>query len=161
MVFEALVVVETVLCALMVVGAVRLQSQAPPAPEVVLGQRAWVAARFGMAEAKALGPLFKHLERTVRGALREAHRQQEQIRSRHAKPAGVLSPLVPPLMMVQQVPRRQRSEQLAELSHLVEQLEQMTIAIARYRGGIGMLAELRVPMRCLQAQAGPRARVRR
>lgn len=153
MFFEALVSMEAGLCALLVGAAVKSLADLAPNPELELGRRAWMAARFGMREAEALGPLFKHLGRATRNALREAHRLQDEIRSERErrKALGCLAPAA----SLWQRRRLHRSEALAELSHLVEQLEQMTCAIARYRGGTGMLADLRVPMRCLRA---PRSR---
>jgi len=153
MFFEALVVVEAGLCALLASSAVKSIMNMSPAPEVELCRRAWVAARFGISQAQALGPLFKHLQRAASKGLQEAHRLQDEIRGvreRHHS-SGWLAPAA----SLGQRRRIHRSTELAELCHVVEQLEQMTCAIARYRGGIGMLADLRVAMRCLQAPREP------
>lgn len=149
--FETLVVSELLLCTLLGVAALKVFAEIAPAPEVDLGQRAWIASRFSMAEADALGPLFRHLVRASRKGLQLSHRLQERIRTerlRHRSPR-VLSPVVG----LWQRRRTQRSAELAELSHLVEQLEQMGSALARYRAGRGGLMELRVPLSCIDAAA--------
>lgn len=149
--FEILVLLETLLCALLMASCVQALQEIAPTPEVDLGQRAWAAARFSMAEAGALGPLFKHLVRASRHGLRQAHQMQERIRTERGlrEPSGLLAPL----WSLWQRWRTQRSEELAELAHLVEQLEQMGYAVARYRAGRGGLMELRVPLSCMQAQS--------
>ena len=153
MVFEILVLTETVLCLMLLGCARQALSEVAPAPELDLGQRAWVAARFSMTQASALGPLFKHLVRASRHALQQAHSMQEQIRGeRERQSSGPLRPVV----SLWQRRRTQRSAELAELAHLVEQLEQMGGAIARYRAGVGRLMEVSVPLRCVQAAATER-----
>jgi hypothetical protein len=148
--FETLVALETLLCAVLAGRAVQILADIAPAPELELGQRAWVAARYGMAEAGALGPLFRHLVRATRSGLHQAHQIQEQIRSERARreSAGALAPLV----SLWQRRQSQRSAELAELSHLVEQLEQMSVALARYRAGTGRLMEVQVPLSCVHEQ---------
>jgi hypothetical protein len=146
MVFECLVVTEALLCLLLLGGFLQALSEIAPAPELDLGQRAWAAARFSMAEARALGPLFKHLVGATRHGLRQAHHMQERIRDqRERRSFGRFKRLV----VLWQRRRTQRSAELAELSHLVEQLEQMGAAIARYRAGAGRLMEVQVPLRCV------------
>lgn len=147
--FEVLLTIEVLLCLMLGAGMVRLLAELSPAPELDLGQRAWAAARFGMAEAAALGPLFRHLTRSAREGLQLSHRLQEQIRGERARQQAI-PPLAPVLGLWQRW-RVQRSAELAELAHLVEQLEQMSRAIARYRAGRGRLMELKVPMSCIAA----------
>jgi hypothetical protein len=148
MLFEVLVLTELLLCLLLLTAALQTLSAVPSAPELDFGQRAWVAAHFSMAEANALGPLFKHLVRASRRGLRLAHSMQERIRDeRERKASGALGRV----LSLWQRRRLQRSPELAELAHLVEQLEQMGCAIARYRAGLGMLMDLKVPLHCVQA----------
>ncbi|MGD8863405.1 MAG: hypothetical protein PVI30_25550 [Myxococcales bacterium] len=142
--FEVLLVVEAMLCALLGYATLRALEDADEAPEVALGQRAWSAARFGMAEARELGPLFSHLLRASRRGLREAHTLQTRIRAEraqagHGRLGGILLRR-----------RLQRSAELSELAHLVEQLEHMVSGVARYRAGLGGLTDLTVPLRCLE-----------
>jgi hypothetical protein len=119
-----------------------------------LGQRAWVAARFSMAEASALGPLFKHLGAASRHGLRTANMMQERIRhERERRSTGPFGQLLSPW----QRRRIQRSAELAELRHLVEQLEHMGTAIARYRRGPGTLMDIVIPLHCLKMAAGERS----
>lgn len=147
MLFEVLVVTEAMLCALLLASLLQALSDIAPSPELDLGQRAWAAARFSLAEARALGPLFKHLVQASRQGLRRAHHMQEQIRGqRERRSTGPLEPLA----SLWQRRRIHRSAELAELAHLVEQLEQMGAAIARYRAGAGRLMEVQVPLRCVQ-----------
>jgi hypothetical protein len=152
--FELLVLTEAVLCMLLVTAVLRALSELAAAPERDLGQRAWVAARFSMAQAKALGPLFKHLVGASRHALQLAHGMQERIRAERERRA--LGPLRPVVSLWQRW-RIQRSAELAELSHLVEQLEQMGSVIARYRVGAARLMELQIPLSCVQVAARARA----
>jgi hypothetical protein len=154
--FETLVALEALLCAALAGRAVQVLAEIAPAPELELGQRAWVAARYGMAEASALGPLFRHLVRATRGGLQQAHQIQEQIRSERARreALGALAPLI----ALWQRRQNQRSPELADLSHLVEQLEQMSVAVARYRAGTGRLMEVQVPLSCVHAQIRSAAR---
>ncbi len=153
MVFEILVVTEAFLCLLLLASAFQAASDVDPAPELNLGQRAWVAARFSMAEAQALGPLFKHLVGASRHALRRAHTMQERIRGeREQRSTGPLRPAV----SLYQRWRSRRSDDVAELAHLVEQLEQMGGAIARYRAGVGGLMDVQVPLRCVQVAGAER-----
>jgi hypothetical protein len=150
MLFEILVVTEAFLCLLLLVAMRQALFEIAPTPELDLGQRAWAAARYSMAEASALGPLFKRLVGASRQGLRLAHRMQERIRDqRERRSSGPLRPLAS-LWQRRQV---QRSAELAELTHLVEQLEQMGAAIARYRAGTGRLMEVQVPLRCVQQAA--------
>ena len=147
--FEILLGIEALLCVLLAVGVFQVLAEIAPTPEVDLGQRAWVAARFGMAEAAALGPLFKHLVRASRHGLQRAHGMQERIRNQRTsrqQPA-----VLAPLLSLWQRRQTQRSAELAELSHLVEQLEQLSRLLARYRAGTGGLLELTIPLRCMQA----------
>ena len=148
--FEILVAFEFLVCLLLAASIAQVLAEIAPAPEVDLAERAWIAARFSMDEASALGPLFKHLVRASRHGLRNAHRIQERIRSKRAShaPPGALAPVA----SLWQRWRAQRSKELAELAHLVEQLEQMSIAVARYRAGRGGLLELQVPLRCVQTE---------
>ena len=147
MLFEMLVLAEALVCLLLLGGALQALSEIAPAPELDLGQRAWVAAHFSMTEARALGPLFKHLVGASRHGLRHANHMQERIRDqRERRSSGRFKPVV----SLWQRRRTQRSAELAELAHLVEQLEQMGTAIARYRAGIGRLMEVQVPLRCVQ-----------
>ncbi len=143
---ELLVVVEGVLCLLLAVAMFQALFELPKTPELELGQRAWTAARFSMAEARALGPLFRHLVRASRHGLGRAHRMQERIRRTREHARG-------PLRSLWQRRVTHRSQELAELRHLVEQLEQMGHAVARYRAGAGGLMDLRVPMQCLHAKS--------
>jgi hypothetical protein len=156
--FEILVVTEVLICLLLVAAAQQALSELSPAPELDLGQRAWVAARFSMNEARALGPLFKHLVGASRHGLRLAHHMQERIRDERERCSSGRFRHVATLW---QRRRAQRSAEVAELTHLVEQLEQMGAAIARYRAGAGRLMELQVPLRCVQvagsATIGPTA----
>src|SRR5262249_35982153 len=147
-VVEILVMTEVVFCLLFLAAVMQTASEISPTPELDLGQRAWVAARFSMAEANALGPLFKHLVGASRQGLRLAHCMQERIREKRVRSAS--GPLSPVLSLWQRQ-RIQRSTELAELAHLVEQLEHMGVAIARYRRGPGSLMELVVPLHCLKA----------
>jgi hypothetical protein len=153
MLFEILVVTEVCLCLLLLATALEALSAVDPALELSLGQRAWAAARFSMAEARELGPLFKHLVAASRHALRQAHSMQERIRGeRERRSAGRFRPLV----LLSRRRRHQRAAELAELAHLVEQLEQMGGAIARYRAGVGRLMELQVPLSCVRVYNGRR-----
>jgi hypothetical protein len=152
--FEILLAIETLLCLLLVFGVVQVLSEIAVTPEVDLGQRAWVAARFSMAEASALGPLFRHLVRASRHGLRHAHVIQERVRTerssrRHPR-------VLAPVLSLWERRRTQRSAELAELSHLVEQLELMGNAVARYRAGMGGLMALKVPLSCVQARISSR-----
>jgi len=148
--------IEAVSCLLLAAGMLSWLLDGDPAPELDLGRRAWVAARFGMVQAEALGPLFRHLGHATRQGLRRIHRLQERIRCERQQRAstGALAVLASPWR------RRhaRRSAELAELRHLVEQLEQMGGALARYRAGTGRLMELQVPMQCLQGRRGRRRR---
>lgn len=151
--FEILVLTEALLCLLLLTAVLQALSEVSPAPELDLGQRAWVAARFGMAEARELGPLFKHLVGASRHGLRLAHLMQERIRDeRQRRSSGPFRPVV----SLWQRRRTQRSPEVAELTHLVEQLEYMGAAIARYRAGVGRLMDLQVPLRCVQVAATQR-----
>jgi hypothetical protein len=145
--FEVLLMVEVLLCGLLGYATVRVMDELDAAPEVALGQRAWMAARFGMAEARALGPLFTHLVGASRQGLRRAHALQSQIQAERTRgPRGRLG-----AAMLRR--RVQRSAELSELAHLVEQLEQMVSGVARYRAGLGGLMDLQVPLGCLTAAA--------
>lgn len=147
-VFEVLVLSEAVVCLLLLAATLQAASDVPQAPELDLGQRAWVAARFSMAEADALGPLFKHLVAASRHGLRLAHQMQERIRDeRERRSSGPFRPLT----SLWQRRRVYRSAELAELALVVEQLEHMGVAIARYRRGPGLLMEVVVPMNCLRS----------
>lgn len=148
--FEVLVLTEAVLCLLIVGAGLQALSEVSATPELDLGQRAWAAARFGMAQASALGPLFKHLVGASRHGMQLAHRMQESIREERDRRS---SGLMRPVWSLWQRRRTQRSAELAELTHLVEQLEQMGAAIARYRGGAGTLMELQVPLHSVQCAA--------
>lgn len=152
--FELLVAIEVVLCVLLAAGLVQVLAQIAPAPELDLGQRAWAAARFGMAEASALGPLFRHLVRAARRGLQHAHEIQEQIRSERSRQPSCIA--LSPLLSLWHRRQLQRSADLADLSHLVEQLEQMSRAVARYRAGTGGLMELQVPLSCMNGIARAR-----
>lgn len=153
--FEVLVATELLSCLLLLVIGLQTLMELPETPEVALGERAWVAARFSMAEAAALGPLFKHLVRASRHGLRLAHGLQESIRTERtrAQPQGALAPMLS-LWRRRQL---QKSPQLADLAHLVEQLEQMGWILAHYRAGAGRLMELRLPLSCLDAETSARA----
>ena len=157
--FEVLVATELLSCLLLIAVGVQALTQLAETPELELGQRAWVAARFSMAEAAALGPLFKHLVRASRHGLRLAHDLQEGIRTQRTQrqPSGALAPLLSLWR------RRQlhRSAELADLAHLVEQLEQMGCILARYRAGAGRLMELRLPLSCLNAETKARQSAQR
>lgn len=152
--FEVLVATELLSCMLLMAMGLQALRDLPETPEVELGQRAWAAARFSMAEANALGPLFKHLVRAGRHGLRLAHEMQESIRTQRASrlPSGVLGPLLS-LWRRRQI---HNSAELADLAHLVEQLEQMGWILARYRAGAGRLMELRLPLSCLDAETSAR-----
>jgi hypothetical protein len=152
--FEVLVATELLSCLLLIGIGVQALMALAETPELELGQRAWVAARFSMAEATALGPLFKHLVRASRHGLRLAHDMQEGIRSerRHKQPSGALAPL----LSLWQRRQLHNSAELADLAHLVEQLEQMGCILARYRAGAGRLMELRLPLSCLDAETSAR-----
>jgi hypothetical protein len=100
-----------------------------------------------MSQADRLGPLFRHLVRASRQGLQHAHRLQERVRRgrlERTRP-GPLGLLLSPCL------RRKvaRSDELMELVHLVEQLEQMAGALARYRAGVGRLMEVEIPLRCV------------
>jgi hypothetical protein len=152
--FEVLVATELFSCLLLIVAGVQTLKELPATPELELGRRAWVAARFSMTEANALGPLFKHLVRASRHGLRLAHDMQEGIRIKRSQnvPSGELAPLLSLWR------RRQlhKSSELADLVHLVEQLEQMSYILARYRAGAGRLMELGLPLSCLNAETSAR-----
>jgi hypothetical protein len=154
MFFEVLLVSEVVTCLLLVAIAVHALAELPEAPEVALGQRAWVAARFSMAEASELGPLFRHLVRASRQGLWLAHAMQEHIRTERIEqtPSGPLAPVLA-LWRRRQL---QRSAELADLAHLVEQLEHMGAILARYRAGAGRLIELHLPLSCINAETSAR-----
>src|SRR5687768_15759430 len=94
--FEVLVVTELLSCLLMLAVAVQSLRELPETPELDLGKRAWAAARFSMAQAAELGPLFKHLTRASRHGLRLAHELQEGIRVERTRtqPSGTLGPLL-------------------------------------------------------------------
>ncbi|HEX6241890.1 MAG TPA: hypothetical protein VFZ61_13370 [Polyangiales bacterium] len=148
--FEALMATELLSCLMLLAIGVQTLRELPETPEVELGQRAWAAARFSMAEATALGPLFKHLVRAGRHGLRLAHEMQEGIRVQRisTRPSGLLAPLLGLWR------RRQlyRSAELADLTHLVEQLEHMGWILAHYRAGAGGLMALQLPLSCLEAE---------
>lgn len=148
--FEVLVATEFVSCLLLIVMGLQSLAALPETPELELGQRAWAAARFSMKEADALGPLFKHLVRASRHGLRLAHDMQESIRVRRVRerPAGALAPL----LSLWKRRELQRSAELADLAHLVEQLEQMGYILARHRAGVARLMELRLPLSCLNEE---------
>src|SRR5262245_35905142 len=105
--FEMLVLTEAVMCLLLLTAFVQSLAELAAAPELDLGERAWVAGRFCMTEAKALGPLFKHLVGASRGALQLAHSMQEDIRAQRER--WVVGPLGP-LVSLWQRWRIQRSE---------------------------------------------------
>jgi hypothetical protein len=148
--FEVLVATELLSCLLLIAVGLQALADLPEMPELELGQRAWAAAHFSMTQAAALGPLFKHLVRASRHGLRVAHDMQESIRTERTRrqPSGALAPLLSLWR------RRQlhRSAELADLAHVVEQLEQMGCILARYRAGAGRLMELRLPLSCLNAE---------
>ena len=157
--FNVLVATELLSCLLLIAASLQALTKLAETPELELGQRAWVAARFSMAQANALGPLFKHLVRASRHGLRLAHDMQEGIRTQRTRrqPSGALAPLLALWR------RRQlhRSAELADLAHLVEQLEQMGCILARYRAGAGRLMELRLPLSCLNAETRARQSAQR
>lgn len=157
--FKLLVATELVSCLLMVAVALHTLKKLAETPELELAERAWVAARFSMTQAAALGPLFKHLVRASRHGLRLAHDMQEGIRRQRTlrQPSGALAPLLALWR------RRQlhKSAELADLAHLVEQLEQMGCILARYRAGAGRLMELRLPLSCLNAELSARQSAQR
>ena len=156
MLFELLVLTEGLLCLLLAGLALHTLSEISATPELDLGQRAWAAGRFSMAQARELGPLFKHLVGASRSGLQLAHHMQERIRGeRDRRSLG----LVRPFTSLWQRIRTRRSTELAELAHLVEQLEEMGAAIARYRAGAGTLMELQVPLRTVQSAAALHERV--
>jgi hypothetical protein len=148
--FEVLVATELLSCLLLLACGVQSLRDLAETPELELGQRAWKAARFSMSEATAMGPLFRHLVRASRHGLRLAHDMQERIRTQRVQrqTAGALAPLLALWR------RRQlhKSAELADLAHLVEQLEQMSLILARYRAGAGRLMELRLPLSCLDTE---------
>jgi hypothetical protein len=148
--FEVLVATELLSCLLLLAAGLQALADLPEMPELELGRRAWAAARFSMTQAAALGPLFKHLVRAARHGLRLAHDMQESIRSERTRrqPSGALAPL----LALWQRRQLHRSAELADLAHLVEQLEQMSHILARYRAGAGRLMELRLPLSCLNAE---------
>jgi hypothetical protein len=152
--FEVLVATELLSCLLMIAVGVQALADLPETPELELGQRAWSAARFSMAQAAALGPLFKHLVRASRHGLRLAHDMQENIRTERTRsqPSGALAPL----RALWRRRQLHKSAELADLAHLVEQLEQMGCILARYRAGAGRLMELRLPLSCLNAETRAR-----
>ena len=156
MLFEILVLTEALLCVLLVGLALHTLSEISATPELELGQRAWAAARFSMAQARELGPLFKHLVGASRSGLQLAHQMQERIRDERDRR---FTGLVRPFGLLWQRRRAQRSPELAELTHLVEQIEQMGAAIARYRAGAGKLMELQVPLRSVQSAAAQHKRM--
>ncbi|MDH5673133.1 MAG: hypothetical protein OEZ06_13340 [Myxococcales bacterium] len=154
--FHALLAVNALTwCVIMYGFAVELRRR-EPAPQRVLAHRAWRASQFVVAEARALGPLHRRL---LRAAL---HYQQ-----RAAAIAGALDaprrPAVGALRLAELAARpalaslglswRQRREELFELAHMVEQLEALGAATARYRAGIGRLWELDIPLRSLDCGA--------
>lgn len=157
--FEVLVATELLSCVLLLLAGLQTLSELPETPEVALGERAWVAARFNMAQAAALGPLFKHLVRASRHGLRLAHDMQEGIRMQRTRtqPSGVLAPL----WTLWRRRKLHKSAELADLAHLVEQMEQMGWILARYRAGAGRLMELRLPLSCLDAETNARGRASR
>ena len=112
--FEVLLTAQLLSCPLLIVLAIQALKALPEAPELELGQRAWVAARFSMGQANALGPLFKHLVRASRHGLRLAHEMQESVRQQRTlgQPSGALAPLVS-LWRRRQL---QRSSELADLA---------------------------------------------
>jgi hypothetical protein len=148
--FEVLVATELLSCVLLLLAGLQTLMELPETPEVALGERAWMAARFNMVQADALGPLFKHLVRASRHGLRLAHAMQEGIRvgRTRSRPSGKLAPLV----ALWQRRQLHKSTELADLAHLVEQMEQMGWILARYRAGAGGLMELRLPLSCLVAE---------
>jgi len=154
MFFEVLLMSEVVTCLLLVAIAVQALAELPEAPEVELGQRAWVAARFSMAEASQLGPLFRHLVRASRQGLWLAHAMQEHIRTERV--AHTPSGLFAPMLALWRRRQTQRSTELADLAHLVEQLEHMGAILARYRAGAGRLIELQLPLSCIHAETSAR-----
>ncbi|MFT3922281.1 MAG: hypothetical protein QM778_07085 [Myxococcales bacterium] len=148
--FELLLAAQLLCCPVLVAIFLQTLRALPEAPELELGQRAWVAARFSMGQANALGPLFKHLVRASRHGLQLAHEIQESIRQERIarQPSGTLAPL----LSLWQRRQFQQNAELADLAHLVEQLEQMGCILARYRAGAGRLMELRLPLSCLNAE---------
>jgi hypothetical protein len=79
-----------------------------------------------------------------------AHEIQESIRQERSQrqASGALAPLLT-LWRRRQL---QKNAELADLAHLVEQLEQMGCILARYRAGSGALMELKLPLSCLDAE---------
>ncbi|HKO94334.1 MAG TPA: hypothetical protein VJU61_24440 [Polyangiaceae bacterium] len=152
--FEVLVATELLSCVLLLLAGLQTLNELPERPEVALAERAWMAARFNMTQAAALGPLFKHLVRASRHGLRLAHDMQEGIRiaRTRTRPSGALAPLLA-LWRRRQL---QKSAELADLAHLVEQMEQMGWILAHYRAGAGGLMELRLPLSCLVAETRAR-----
>jgi hypothetical protein len=148
--FELLLATELISGLLLITVGVHALRALPEAPELELGQRAWVAARFSMGQAAAMGPLFRHLVRASRHGLRLAHDIQESIRQQRTlgQPSGALAPL----RSLWRRRQLQQSAELADLAHLVEQLEQMGGILARYRAGTGRLMELGLPLSCLNAE---------
>ncbi|HEY5908649.1 MAG TPA: hypothetical protein VIZ31_11440, partial [Vicinamibacteria bacterium] len=89
-----------------------------------------------------------------RHGLRLAHEIQESIRQQRTQ--GQRSGALAPLVSLWRRRQLQKNAELADLVHLVEQLEQMGCILARYRAGVGRLMELRLPLSCLGAEANAR-----
>lgn len=125
-------------------------------PELGLSRRAFGATRRVCTEVEALGPLFRPIARAARASMRrvcdvEAGVRQARERS-HRAPLRWLSAVLDDVFLGGE-PRA-----LGELRHAVEQLEALADALARYRGGLGELRDVAIPLQCVDSELGGRPR---
>jgi hypothetical protein len=116
-------------------------------PEVALGRRAWQANRTLAREASALGPLFRPIARHTRTCLSGVSRLEQDVRRRAARRA-----LHTRLQSSLRELAGYEDPAVLRMRHVVEQLEETAVRLARYRAGLGALRDLEVPLACLRAE---------
>jgi hypothetical protein len=125
-------------------------------PELDLSRRAFGATRRVCTETEALGPLFRPIARAARGLMRrvaDVEGELRQVREVSERTVWRQGRAVLGEVFVGGEPR-----ELRELRHTVEQLEALADALARYRGGVGKLRDVAVPLQCVDAELGGRSR---
>jgi hypothetical protein len=125
-------------------------------PELGLSRRAFGATRRVCTETEALGPLFRPIARAARGLMRRVADVEGQVRGVREVSEGTAWRQARAVLGEVFVGGEPRG--LRELRHTVEQLEALADALARYRGGVGQLRDVAVPLQCVDAElSSPRA----
>jgi hypothetical protein len=121
-------------------------------PELGLSRRAFGATRRVCSEAEALGPLFRPIGRAARGLMRRV--SDTELCVREARERSERAPWRRARVVLDQVFLGGEPRALGELRHVVEQLEALADALARYRGGLGQLRDVAIPLQCVDAELG-------